>query len=42
VPLLSRIPGLGWLFKTKSVSGPNTQEMLIFITPMIVNQDKKI
>ncbi len=38
VPLLSRIPGLGWMFKTKSVTGPNTKEMLIFLTPTIVTR----
>ncbi len=35
VPVLSRIPVLGWLFKTRSVSRiPN--ELLIFITPRII------
>ena len=35
VPVLSRIPVLGWLFKTRSVSKfPN--ELLIFITPRII------
>jgi type IV pilus assembly protein PilQ len=35
VPVLSRIPLLGWLFKTRSVSRlPN--ELLIFITPRII------
>jgi len=38
VPILSNVPGLGWLFKTKSVNGPNTVEMLIFLTPMIVTR----
>ena len=38
VPLLSRIPGLGWLFKTRTVTGPTIQELLIFITPTIVSQ----
>ncbi len=38
VPLLSKIPGLGWLFKTKNVNGPNISELLIFITPTIVRQ----
>jgi len=38
VPLLSRIPGLGWLFKTKAQLGPNIKELLIFITPTIVGQ----
>ncbi|MBI5101028.1 MAG: type IV pilus secretin PilQ [Nitrospirae bacterium] len=36
VPLLSRIPGLGWLFKTKQQIGPSTKELMIFITPTIV------
>ena len=34
VPGLSKIPGLGWLFKSKSVNRKNT-ELLIFITPRI-------
>jgi type IV pilus assembly protein PilQ len=38
VPLLGRIPGLGWLFKTRSQTGPNVQELLIFITPTIISQ----
>lgn len=38
LPLLSKVPGLGWLFKTKTVSGPNTKEMLIFLTPTIVTR----
>lgn len=38
VPLLSKMPGLGWLFKTKTVTGPNTKEMLIFLTPTIVSR----
>ena len=38
IPLLGRIPGLGWLFKTKTQTGPNVTELLIFITPTIVNK----
>ncbi|MDA8077903.1 MAG: type IV pilus secretin PilQ [Nitrospiraceae bacterium] len=38
VPLLSKIPGLGWLFKTRSITGPSIQELLILITPTIVSQ----
>lgn len=38
VPLLSKIPVLGWLFKTKTQTGPNVKEMLIFITPTIVTK----
>ena len=34
VPGLSKIPGLGWLFRSKSVNRKNT-ELLIFITPRI-------
>jgi len=40
VPFLSKIPGLGWLFKTKSQSGPNVKELLIFITPVIMPQQQ--
>jgi type IV pilus secretin PilQ/predicted competence protein len=36
VPVLSKIPGLGWLFKTRNMIGPDTKEMLIFLTPTIV------
>ena len=41
VPVLSRIPILGWLFKKKSVSDART-ELLIFITPRIVNRNQSI
>ncbi len=34
VPYLSKIPGIGWLFKNKSINRKNT-ELLIFITPRI-------
>ncbi len=40
VPLLSKIPILGWLFKTRNISGPNIRELLIFITPTIVEQQR--
>jgi type IV pilus assembly protein PilQ len=36
VPLLSKIPILGWLFKKKS-KFENQAELMIFITPTIVN-----
>jgi len=36
VPFLSKIPLLGWLFKTKTQTGPNVTELLVFITPTIV------
>jgi type IV pilus assembly protein PilQ len=39
VPLLSRIPGLGWLFKTRTTTGPSPSELLILITPKIVRQN---
>ncbi|MFZ3122950.1 MAG: type IV pilus secretin PilQ [Thermodesulfovibrionales bacterium] len=38
IPLLSKIPLLGLLFKTKTQSGPNVKELLIFITPTIVTK----
>ncbi|MFQ5877868.1 MAG: type IV pilus secretin PilQ [Acidobacteriota bacterium] len=37
VPGLSKIPGLGWLFRSKSINRKNT-ELLIFITPRIVKK----
>jgi type IV pilus assembly protein PilQ len=40
VPLLGRIPGLGWLFKTRSQTGPTVKELLIFITPTIISREK--
>src|SRR6267378_1124631 len=41
VPLLSRIPILGWLFKKKAVTDDRT-ELLIFITPRIVNRSQSV
>jgi len=38
IPLLSKIPIFGWLFKTKTQTGPNVKEMLIFITPRVVTK----
>jgi len=35
VPWFRKIPGLGWLFKTRNISNEN-RELLIFITPKIV------
>jgi len=37
VPGLKRIPGLGWLFKNRTVNRKNT-ELLIFITPRILKK----
>ncbi len=37
VPGFSKIPGLGWLFKNKSINRKNT-ELLIFITPRIAKK----
>jgi len=39
VPVLSRIPILGWLFKKKAITDDRT-ELLIFITPRIVNRSQ--
>jgi len=39
VPVLSKIPVLGWLFKKKAVTDDRT-ELLIFITPRIVNRSQ--
>jgi type IV pilus assembly protein PilQ len=41
VPYLSKIPILGWLFKKKAVSDSRT-ELLIFITPRIVNRSQSV
>ncbi|HWQ08259.1 MAG TPA: type IV pilus secretin PilQ, partial [Holophaga sp.] len=35
IPFLSKIPGLGWLFRSKDHSDDNT-ELLIFVTPRII------
>jgi type IV pilus assembly protein PilQ len=39
VPVLSKIPVLGWLFKKKRESD-NRTELLIFITPRIINRNQ--
>lgn len=41
VPLFSRIPVLGWLFKNHSEQDTRT-ELLIFITPRIVNRNQSL
>ena len=38
VPVLSRIPLLGWLFKNSQTT-VSKQEMIVFITPFIVNSN---
>jgi type IV pilus assembly protein PilQ len=37
VPLLSKLPGLGWLFRSKT-STDETTEMLVMISPTIINK----
>jgi len=39
VPFLARIPGLGWLFKSRSVVDTKS-ELLIFLSPTIVKDTK--
>ena len=41
VPILGDIPIIGWLFKSKNVADDRT-ELLIFISPTIVNRDSSI
>lgn len=41
VPLLGDIPGLGWLFKHKSVTDQKTN-LLVFITPTIINSPEDL
>lgn len=40
IPYLSKIPILGWLFKSNSKTADN-EELLVFITPRIVKYDKE-
>ncbi|MFQ5655930.1 MAG: type IV pilus secretin PilQ [Candidatus Methylomirabilales bacterium] len=43
VPFLGKIPILGWLFKTRSEDvRPLTEELLIFITPTIIEETRQI
>ncbi len=39
VPILSKIPVIGWLFKSR-IKIHDKQELLIFITPKIVRLDR--
>ncbi len=41
VPLLGDIPGLGWLFKSKSTTEKKTN-LLVFITPTIINSPEDL
>jgi type IV pilus assembly protein PilQ len=41
VPVLSKIPVLGWLFKKKAITDDRT-ELLVFITPRIVNRSQSV
>ena len=41
VPVLSKIPILGWLFKKKAVTDDRT-ELLVFVTPRIVNRSQSV
>jgi type IV pilus assembly protein PilQ len=41
VPVLSKIPILGWLFKKKAIADDRT-ELLVFITPRIVNRSQSV
>jgi|Deesub1362A_J573_1020465.scaffolds.fasta_scaffold00134_12 type IV pilus assembly protein PilQ len=41
VPLLGKIPVLGWLFKKRSIQESKT-ELLIFITPKVIEQSAQI
>jgi len=41
VPLLSRIPIIGWLFR-KQDTRDTRSELLIFITPRIVNREEAL
>ena len=39
IPLLSKIPILSWLFKTRQETGPNPSELLILVTPKIIKSN---
>src|SRR5258708_36274732 len=41
VPVLSKIPILGWLFQKKAIADDRT-ELLVFITPRIVNRSQSV
>lgn len=41
VPFLGRIPGLGWLFKRRSLGPDERVELLIFLTPSILQEARR-
>jgi type IV pilus assembly protein PilQ len=40
VPFLKDIPLIGWLFRTRYNPSTNKKELIIFITPRIINQEE--
>jgi type IV pilus assembly protein PilQ len=40
IPFLKDIPLVGWLFRTKYNPSTNKKELIIFITPRIINQEE--
>lgn len=40
IPFLKDVPLIGWLFRTSYNPETNKQELVIFITPRIINQEK--
>ena len=40
VPLLDKIPIVGWLFRTPYNPKTSKREMIIFLTPRIINQEE--
>lgn len=40
VPFLGRIPGLGWLFKRRSLGPDERVELLIFLTPSVLRESR--
>ncbi len=40
VPFLGRIPGLGWLFKRRSLGPDERVELLIFLTPSVLQESR--
>ena len=40
VPFLDEVPILGWLFRTPYNPATSKREMIIFLTPRIINQEE--